>query len=180
MVMEIEQWRKERADHEDRQRREEEEQRALIVWENLTPSNKCLRYGTREYSATLFHVTLGLDPWKECWKKSIDIHGRQILPSRCDTEGICGAVKGHWIVNFNEASCVTWWDGYNDKGCVERGIHRYESGLVNLQPGDDWQEMCATTPGRIQDKDFDGPTSCATWWPGGVHGIWLIEDANCL
>jgi hypothetical protein len=133
MVMEREQWREERADHDNRQRREEEEKRALLVWENLTPSNKCLRYGTREYSATLAHVPLGLDPWKECWKKSIDIHGRQILPSRCDTQvclfinlhypilhfsffqGICGAVTGHWIVDFNEATCVTWWDGYYDK-----------------------------------------------------------------
>ena len=42
-------------------------------------------------------------------------------------------------------------------------LQRYESGLVNLQGGDDWQEMCATTPGHIQGKDFDGPTSCATW-----------------
>ena len=86
MVMEREQWRKERADHENRRQREEEEKRALIVWDNLTPSNKCLRYGTREYSATLAHIPLGLDPLKECWKKSIDIHGRQILPSRCDTQ----------------------------------------------------------------------------------------------
>ena len=86
MVMEREQWRKERQDHENRQQREEEEKRALIVWEDFTPSNKCLRYGTREYSATLSHVPLGLDPLKECWKKSIDIHGRQIFPSRCDTQ----------------------------------------------------------------------------------------------
>ena len=130
MVMERDRWRKERSDHENRQHREEEEKRALIVWENLKPSNKCLRYGTREYSAELTHVPLGLDPLKECWKKSIDIHGRQILPSRCDTQvclfnlrhpildpfffqGICGAVTGHWIVN--EATCVTWWNGYDDK-----------------------------------------------------------------
>jgi hypothetical protein len=86
IAAEREQWRKERVDHENRQRREEEEKRALIVWENLTPSNKCLRYGTREYSATLAHVPLGMDPLKECWKKSVDIHGRQIFPSRCDTE----------------------------------------------------------------------------------------------
>lgn len=86
MVMEREQWRKEREDHENRQRREEEEKRALIVWDNLTPSDKCLRYGTREYSATLAQVPIGLDPLEECWKKSIDVHGRQILPSRCDTQ----------------------------------------------------------------------------------------------
>ena len=28
---------------------------------------------------------------------------------------MCGAVTGLWIVNFNEATCVTWWDGYYDK-----------------------------------------------------------------
>lgn len=133
MAMEREQWRNERWDHENRQRQEEEEKRALIVWENLTPSNRCLRYGTREYSATLAHVPLGLDPLKECWKKSINIRGRQIFPSRCDTQvcllnptffliidlffsqGMCGTVTGHWIVDFNEATCVTWWNGYRDK-----------------------------------------------------------------
>ena len=41
--MEREQWRKERVDYENRQHREEEGKRALIVWENLTPSNNCLR-----------------------------------------------------------------------------------------------------------------------------------------
>ena len=215
---EREQWRKERIDHENRERQEEEQKRALIVWENLQPS-KCVRYGTREYSATLGNVPLGLDPLKECWNKGIDIHGRQILPSRCDTQvcssqsvsfglifrvslfqGACGTVTGHWTVDFKEATCVTWWNGYHDKvfsdmfqiffmlttiqqGCAG-GIHvrlrvidyllieihilffskqRYESGLENLQAGDDWQEMCATTPGHVQGRDFDGPTSCATW-----------------
>ena len=86
IVAEREQWRRERIDHENRERREEEEKRALIVWQDLKASSKCLRYGTREYSATLAHVTLGMDPLKECWKKSIDIHGRQIFPSRCETE----------------------------------------------------------------------------------------------
>jgi hypothetical protein len=83
---ERDQWRRERTDHENRERKEEEEKRALIIWQDLQASTKCLRYGTREYSATLAHVPLGMDPLKECWKKSIDIHGRQILPSRCDTE----------------------------------------------------------------------------------------------
>ena len=83
---EREEWRKERADEYNRQHQEEEEKRALIVWQDLKPSARCLRYGTREYSATLAHIPLGLDPLKECWKKSIDIHGRQVLPSRCDTQ----------------------------------------------------------------------------------------------
>ena len=86
IAAEREQLRKDRADQENWQLQEEDEKRALIVWQDLKASNECLRYGTREYSATLAHVPLGMDPLKECRKKSIDIHGRQIFPSRCDTE----------------------------------------------------------------------------------------------
>jgi hypothetical protein len=85
VAAEREQWRKERADYENRQRRKEDEKRSLLVWQDLKASSRCLRYGTREYSATLTHVALGLDPLKECWKKGVDIHGRHIFPSRCDT-----------------------------------------------------------------------------------------------
>ena len=42
-------------------------------------------------------------------------------------------------------------------------LQRYESVLENLQWGDDWHVMCATTPGRVQGRDFDGPSSCASW-----------------
>ena len=99
IAAEREQWRRERNDHENRQRREEEEKRALIVWQDLKASTKCLRYGTREYSATLAHVPLGMDPLKECWKKSIDIHGRKIFPSRCDTE-VCLRFLNFYIIKF--------------------------------------------------------------------------------
>ena len=83
---EREQWRREREDHEIRERREEEEKRGSLAWKDLKASTQCLRYATREYSATLANVARGLDPVKECWKKSVDIHGRQVLPSRCETE----------------------------------------------------------------------------------------------
>jgi hypothetical protein len=86
IAAEREKLRRERTDHENRERQEEEEKRALIVWQDLKASTQCLRYGTREYTATLAQVSLGLDPLKECWKKSIDIHGRQVFPSRCDTQ----------------------------------------------------------------------------------------------
>ena len=129
---EREKWRRERIDHENRQHQEDEEKRALIVWQDLKGSTQCLRYGTREYSATLAQVPFGMDPLKECWKKSVNIHGREIFPSRCDTQvcfsnlhypifdleifqGMCGTVTGHWIVDFNEPSCVTWWRGYDNK-----------------------------------------------------------------
>ena len=85
IAAEREKWRKEQVDHENRQRREEEEKRALIIWQELKASTGCLRYGTREYSATLANVPHYMDPLQECWKKSIDIHGRSIFPSRCET-----------------------------------------------------------------------------------------------
>ena len=86
MAAERERWRKEQEDHDNRGRQEEEEQRKLLVWKDLTASTQCLRYGTREYSATLANVANGLDPLKECWTKSINIHGREVFPSRCETE----------------------------------------------------------------------------------------------
>ena len=155
-------------------------------------------------------------------------------------QGICGVVTGHWVVDFNEATCVTWWNGITTRysliyiyivqlfqpQMINLGLRRTRSScsfsyyqsffgiplttmfcsVTNLawwmQSGDDWQEVCATTPGHVQGKDFDGPTSCATWvrwhvyisslffsydlfWSlfisgPSVHGIWLIEDADCL
>lgn len=73
---------------------------------------------------------------------------KSFLLARCDPQEY-GVVTGYRVVDFNEA---TWWNGYND------------------------ELMCAATSGQVQGQGFDGPTSCATWWPTGVHGIWLIED----
>ena len=86
IAAEREKWLRERTDHQNRERQEEEEKRALIIWQNFKASTGCLRYGTREYTATLANVPHYMDPLQECWKKSIDIHGRSIFPSRCDTE----------------------------------------------------------------------------------------------
>lgn len=223
MAAEREQWRKQRADHENRERQEEEEKRGLIIWQDLTASSRCLRYGTREYSATLANIPFGLDPLKECWKKSIDIHGRQVFPSRCDTQvrlnfyptlevsllvffllfcfreraGLLGATgllisaKRH-ALHGGEGMTIRYFSIYllrlnfllmdiccNRVASKEEStfvsiifsscnnnrsfLQRYESILENLQNGDDWHEMCATTPGRVQGRYFDGPTSCASW-----------------
>ena len=119
-------------------------------------------------------------------------------------QGTCGTVTGHWDVDFDEASCVTWWRGYDDKVVIsstiyfnfryslmattglrrtrnscssscyqsylvhvtyinKKNLQRYESVLENLQWGDDWHVMCATTPGRVHGRVFNGPSSCASW-----------------
>ncbi|KAF8157254.1 hypothetical protein B0H34DRAFT_798548 [Crassisporium funariophilum] len=182
-------WNLDKQDHErmveeerqkrERERQEQERNRAAIVWEHLTPSPKCLRYGTREYSATLAHVPVGLDPLEECRAKPVDIHGKKVYPDHCSTENVCGHVKGYWSVDFNEGACVTSFRDVNDKGCVQPGIHRYDAHLENLQNGDDWREMCSTTPYNIHGHHYAHPTICTDWGRWGIGGIWDVEDTYC-
>ena len=123
-----------RARHEEheRQRHDDEiKKREGISWEGLAAA-RCLRYATREYTAVLAHVPLGFDALEECRKKTINIHGRDLLPSRCEDKvgdytqrdnpltglclkGTCGRVTGHWDVDFEEPGCVTWWQWFDDK-----------------------------------------------------------------
>jgi hypothetical protein len=38
-----------------------------------------------------------------------------------------------------------------------------ESRLWNLQGGDDWRDMCSTTPADFRGLHFEGPDSCENW-----------------
>jgi hypothetical protein len=79
-------WKERRARHEEeeRQRHDDEiKKRKGISWEGLSAA-RCSRYATREYTAGLAHVPLGFDALEECRKKTINIHGRDLLPSHCD------------------------------------------------------------------------------------------------
>ena len=70
------------------QRRWDEElaqKRGQIEWQGLQ-RQRCIRYGTREYTATLSHVPLGLNPMDECRSKSLQINGRDLLPTRCEDQ----------------------------------------------------------------------------------------------
>ncbi|KIM47244.1 hypothetical protein M413DRAFT_422993 [Hebeloma cylindrosporum] len=110
-------WEERRARHEEqeRQRREDEiKKREGISWEGLAAA-RCSRYATREYTAVLANVPLGFDALEECRKKPVNIHGRDLLPSRCEDQGVCGRVTGHWDVDFAEPGCVTWWRWFDDK-----------------------------------------------------------------
>lgn len=74
----------------------------------------------------------------------------------------------------------------------------YESRLENLMNGEDWREMCQTTPTVINGKTISSPTSCGDWvssiellnvrpalilLPKRLRGkweIWRIDDPKCL
>lgn len=61
------------------------------------------------------------------------------------------------------ASSYTFFHGPRNIFIDNDFLQRYESVLENLQWDDVWQVMCATTPGRVQGRNFDGPSSCASW-----------------
>ena len=80
-----------RLDEEERERKkrkaseEHERQKGEIEWQGLE-RQACVRYKTADYMATLSHVPLGFDPLEECRNKPMMIHGRDVLPSRCEDE----------------------------------------------------------------------------------------------
>ena len=81
-------WEEKRTRHEEqeRQRRDDEiKKRDGISWEALAAA-RCSRYATREYTAVLANVPLGFDALEECRKKTVNIHGRDLLPSHCEDQ----------------------------------------------------------------------------------------------
>lgn len=50
---------------------------------------------------------------------------------------------------------------------------RIESHLEDLRGGDDWRDMCSTTPADFLHLHFDGPHMCVDW-------VWFIFVAGHL
>ena len=75
-----------RHEEDEGQRHEDKiKKREGISWEGLAAA-RCSRYTTREYTAVLAHVPLGFDALEECRTKTINIHGRDLLPSHCEDQ----------------------------------------------------------------------------------------------
>ncbi|PBK84910.1 hypothetical protein ARMGADRAFT_942671, partial [Armillaria gallica] len=137
-----------------------------LTWTELTASNRCLRYSTREYSALLRGVLNNDDGLQWCKEKEIIIHGIDFKkPTHCTIDGTT-RVYGHWIVKSNEPRCLTTWEDFRDKAphtfppisCISK---RIEAQMGNHQPlWDNWREMCSTTPADYEGHHFDRPDSC--------------------
>ncbi|KAK0482682.1 hypothetical protein IW261DRAFT_1048873 [Armillaria novae-zelandiae] len=165
--------------------------RDSLSWAHITPSQRCLRFGTREYSAQLMGVPTGKDEYglRWCKEKSIIVHGFNIgEPEYCTVDNDKSAPKdprifGHWSVDSNEPSCKTLWENFQDKGCVAIGSksRRIEAHMGNHQaPWDNWREMCSTTPADYDGHHFDQPSSCDhRGLFGGIWGVWFIKDDTC-
>ncbi|KAJ7286547.1 hypothetical protein C8J57DRAFT_1287962 [Mycena rebaudengoi] len=192
LVQEREEWTRSREAEErvEEDRRREEERlkreaekrtRAGFYWEDLHGDVRCLRHGARQYSARVANVPAGYNAVQACMETAVEIHGLKLLsPNYCEDRG-CNGVYGHWIIDFAESPCVTYFDYFNDKGCTSPGsrLRRIESPLKNLQPGDDWQAMCSTTPADFRNMHFEGPGWCENWGKYGAWGLWDIEDDDC-
>ncbi|KAJ7837870.1 hypothetical protein B0H14DRAFT_2362023 [Mycena olivaceomarginata] len=160
---------------------EEARVRERFYWADLKADQRCLRYGTRVYSARLANVPRQYDPVEACTETAIEINGQKILsPHQCEDRGPSG-VFGHWTVNYSEPTCVTYFTGFADKGCISPGSgrRRSESRLWNLQSGDDWRDMCSTTPADFLQMHFERPDICEHRGIYGVWGMWEFEDPQC-
>ncbi|EDR01454.1 uncharacterized protein LACBIDRAFT_394934 [Laccaria bicolor S238N-H82] len=150
-------------------------------WEGLKGGEHCLRYATREYTAKLVNTPSGADALKTCRETPVGIHEAALFPDFCQDLGSWGGVWGHWVIDFAESDCRTWWGDFEDRGCVDHGstmdTRRFESRLENLREGDDWQIMCATTPADFEKSNF--PLACTNSGKPGVYGIWEFEDKTC-
>jgi len=178
-------WQREVEEHDhqmERHKQEEDELRRLgLSWSGVKGQRQCLSYGAREYTAQLENIPAGYNRIKACMTTPVVIHGTTLeKPSRCEEDGL-GRVYGHWLVNHNEASCSTYWRSFKDKGCVVQGSgkRRIEARLDNLQRGDDWREMCSTTPANFAGLNFSTPDYCTNWGSFGTWGIWEIDESNC-
>jgi len=126
--------RKTRWAAEDRSRHQTEEVerarldqlRQSLSWTDFHGESRCLRYGVREYMATLGNVPRDLDPISECQAKTVWINGRDIVPHHCESleaEGKChDTVRARWIVDFEEVNCKPVWRKIEDHGCQGNGI----------------------------------------------------------
>ncbi|KAF7325777.1 hypothetical protein MKEN_00428200 [Mycena kentingensis (nom. inval.)] len=202
-VKEHEALRREWDEAERRRREEEEAVRARFAWDGLAGDSYCLRYATRRYTARIANVPRSYDPVKACMETSVEIHGRRLTtPERCEDRG-CEGVFGHWVVDFAEAACSPHFAKFDDKvnstsiftnkslsmvnSLPSRVVqvqdpeneYRMESRLWDLRPGDDWREMCSTTPADLRGIHFDGPDMCENWGIQGVWARWDIEDSSC-
>jgi len=185
---------------EDREREEDEQRRiaAELRWTEVVPSERCIRYGTRSYTAQLLNAPDGLsaaDKVQWCYRTEVEIHGRKIdTPVLCsldqyevqqnvsdmDVSGL--DVYGHWTVSVGEPTCETWWENFRDEGCTAQDskTRRIRAKMGNhLPPTDNWKEMCATTPVDMHGRHFAQPDACNNWGGQGIMGFWFIRDDNC-
>jgi len=178
-------WERERKEWE-RKRKEEEERNdwrkdmavlgnKLGLYWGPVFSRHCVAFGKREYVARL-----GFEPREACQSMPIEIGGRAVdSPQICQEAEWNEDLIAHWYVDGDQ-SCMPHWGRVYDKGCVAPGLHRWEARLWGLHHGENWENMCSTTPAEISGIYFGGATYCQNrgifyGMVGMFHGV----DLSC-
>ncbi|KAH9943283.1 uncharacterized protein BXZ73DRAFT_97333 [Epithele typhae] len=152
-------------------------------WTDPAGDEHCGAFGVRYYRARLRSddsVALEKDWLETCYLMPMTIHGRQLeKPDRCERRDD-GQVWGIWRVDFGEPTCAPYWGTVTDLGCVSTGLARLQSRLLGIQHGDNWKNMCSTTPAKLLGVQYDHPTHCEDkGFVSGVIGMWDIERTEC-
>jgi hypothetical protein len=151
-------------------------------WDEPIGGPHCVAYGTREYTARLWDIPFMADWIQACKSTPIQIHNKTLLtPDRCEDLGM-GGMYGHWLVNFEETSCLPYWGSFKDLGCTaeKSHLHRFQSRLWGIKKGEDWMTLCATAPANIWGSYIPRPRYCDDrGWFWGMYGIWELYDPNC-
>ncbi|EGO27308.1 hypothetical protein SERLADRAFT_460514 [Serpula lacrymans var. lacrymans S7.9] len=180
---EIERELEEQRRREEQERLEREERIRLgLYWDEVQGSDHCYASGTREYTARLMNLPSTYDGLKGCRSTPITIHDVTIdHPYKCENRGFFDGIYGHFLVKSGEIACSPYWGAFIDKGCTAEGSHtqRIESRLLNISPGENWKQMCSTTPADFRGLHFEGPQYCNDIGIWGVYGVWEVENSAC-
>lgn len=179
---EMERRAREEAERVEKEKRERE--RMHIYWEDIQGEENCIAHRTKRYSARLANLRNGVDALDACKATPLTIHGVTYdSPVHCeDRRSYGGGIHGQWVDN-DEPFCSTFWEYFKIKDCLApgSGLRRVESPLGNLRSGDNWQDMCYSTPATLFGRSYNGPTAgCVDWGKYGHWGIWDVPDENCM
>ncbi|KAK0474343.1 hypothetical protein EDD18DRAFT_1470770 [Armillaria luteobubalina] len=158
-----------------------------LTWVGTTPSERCFRFGTREYSAELMGVPEGEYGMHWCKENEIFIHNVNLgKTGYCTVSVDLSAPRnhrifGHWTVQFNNPRCKTAWEDFQDKAWM-----RYQSlkdscavsklAWVNTDRHRIIGERCVRLPQRIMmDAISIGPIAESTGELSTAYGVFGLS-----
>src|SRR2546426_2571055 len=138
----------------------------------------CTKRGYRQYSAVLEGIPFGQSWEKACASKDATIAGHYFpKPDRCRNQGPGIAMWGEFDVPDN--SCKAQWGSFQRGACTTIGKRKYSAQVLNVPPGQTWENACATTPANVQGQSFATPSKCSNTGVTGEWGEFDVNDNTC-
>ncbi len=146
-------------------------------WGNFKKDN-CTKPGYRQYSAVLEGIPFGQSWEKACASKDATITGHYFAkPDRCRNQGPGIAMWGEFDVLDN--SCKAQWGSFQRGACTAIGKRKYSAQILNVPPGQTWENACAATPAKVQGQSFATPSRCRNTGVTGEWGEFDVADSSC-